>query len=71
MRGINHIDANEAKVVMLTLRRPALWRICRTTPSICGKARATVPSSSAPALVSSTARVWRKNRAAPTSSSNA
>ncbi len=69
-RGISHIEANEAKVVMVTLLRPALWRICRTAASMRGSDCDTADSSCAPALVSSTARVWRRNRGTPTSSSS-
>ena len=69
-RGISHIEANDAKVVTETLLRPALWRICRTVASMRGKVCCTASNSSAPALVSSTARVWRRNRLTPTSSSS-
>ena len=47
-----------------TLLRP-LWRIWRTAPSIRSRAWLTAISSWAPALVSSTARVWRRNRLTP------
>src|SRR5574337_1158676 len=70
-RGISHIDANEAQVVIATLRRPALRRIWRTAPSMRSTDGSTALSSCAPAPVSSTARVWRRNRGTPTSSSNA
>jgi hypothetical protein len=69
-RGMSHIEANEAKVVSDTLWRPALWRIWRTAVSMRGSDCCTASSSSAPALVSSTARVWRRNSATPTSSSS-
>ncbi len=69
-RGISHIDANDAKVVSATDRRPALWRIWRTALSMRGSDCDTAISSCAPALVSSTARVWRRNRLTPTSSSS-
>src|SRR3989344_4414889 len=34
MRGISHIDAKLAQVVMATLRRPAVWRTSRTAASM-------------------------------------
>ena len=46
-RGITHIDAKEAKVVSATERRPALWRICRTAPSMRGSDCDTAMSSCA------------------------
>ncbi|MDT4867400.1 hypothetical protein FQZ97_1023080 [compost metagenome] len=70
-RGISHMDANEAQVVMATLLRPALWRICLTAASMRSSAMPAARSSCEPALVSSTARVWRRKSAVPTSSSSA
>ena len=69
--GISHIDANEAKVVTDTCRRPALWRMWRTAASMRGSACPTALSNWMPASVSSTARVWRKKSGTPTSSSSA
>ena len=65
------MDANDAQVVMATLLRPALRRIMRTAPSSRSSEGTTARSNWAPAPVSSTARVWRKNRPTPTSSSMA
>ena len=70
-RGISHIEANDANVVNATVRRPALWRIWRTAPSMRGRACVTASSSCEPAPVSSTARVCRRNRLTPTSCSSA
>ena len=64
------MDANEAQVLMATLLRPALRRISRTALSTRSSDGKTARSNCAPAPVSSTARVWRKNRATPTSSSS-
>jgi hypothetical protein len=54
---------------MATLLRPALRRISRTALSMRSSEGSTARSNWAPALVSSTARVWRKNKGTPTSSS--
>ena len=64
-RGISHIEANEAKVVSATLggRRSGGSGAPRRR---CAAATAdTASSNCAPALVSSTARVWRRNRLTP------
>ena len=65
------MEANEAQVLMATLLRPAERRIRRTVLSMCSSEGSTERSNCAPALVSSTARVCRKNRLTPTSSSMA
>ena len=70
-RGISHMDAKEAQVLMATLLRPALRRTWRTALSSRSSDGSTACSSCAPAAVSSTARVWRRNRLTPTSSSRA
>ena len=71
LRGISHFDAKLDLVVIATLLRPAVWRTWRTAASMRSTAGPTVRSNCAPALVSSTARVWRRKRAMPTSSSSA
>ena len=55
---------------MATLLRPAFWRMWRTVWSTRSSALEAARSSMPPALVSSTARVWRRNSEVPTSSSS-
>jgi tRNA 2-thiocytidine biosynthesis protein TtcA len=55
----------------LCSRLPALWRMWRTVLSMPASAGSTARSNCKPALVSSTARVWRKNKGMPTSLSSA
>ena len=45
MRGSSHSEANEAKVVTLTRRRPRDWRICRTLASSRASQGSTLRSS--------------------------
>lgn len=71
MRGISHMEAKLAQVVMATLLRPAVWRTSRTAESMRSSAGPTARCSCPPALVSSTARVWRRKSGTPTSSSRA
>jgi len=68
-RGSSHNDANDAKVVMLTWRRPRALRICRTVVSSRCSSGTTPRSNWLPAPVSSTRRVPRRNSGAPNSSS--
>jgi hypothetical protein len=61
---ISHIEANEAQVVSETLfASGALTHLAHRRIEPLGSAWHTALSSSAPALVSSTARVWRRNSA--------
>ena len=69
-RGISHSDANEAKVVTLTTRRPRVERIWRTVLSSRSSIGSTAASSSLPSGASSTWRVPRRKSVAPSSSSS-
>ena len=64
------MEAKDANVVTDTCLRPELWRMWRTAASMRGSACPTACNSCMPAVVSSTARVWRRNRGTPTSSSS-
>ena len=70
MRGISHIEANDANVVSDTLFRPMLCRIRRTAPSMRSSEGDTPRSSTPPALVNSTVRVWWLNSGTATSLSS-
>ena len=50
MRGISHIEANDATVVSDTLLRPTLCRICRTAPPMRSSDGDTPRNSTPPAL---------------------
>ena len=54
MCGINHIDANDAKVLRFTTLRPRAWRIWRTLASMRCNSGATLRSNKMPSDVSST-----------------
>lgn len=69
--GISHSEANEAKVVTFTTRRPRVCRIWRTVPSSRSSSGATVLCSNWPSGVSATCRVPRWKRVVPSSSSSA